>query len=111
MDSLTFSQVETEVQKVSAPMNSMIEIAPTNRKETVPTQAFRSDSLNDLCIVQQGYLLKQNRWGIKQLRFFELFTNGQLKYYSIKKSTRKYKESAYLDEKTNVVMNGTEIKF
>lgn len=36
-------------------------------------------------IVSKGYLVKKNWYGNKQLRFFELHTNGELKYYAEKR--------------------------
>lgn len=66
---------------------------------------------NDLRIVQQGYLNKRNWLGNEQLRYFELYSSGQIKYYELKKDTRKYKDSAWLDEKTEVQMLGNAIKF
>lgn len=51
---------------------------------------------NDLRIVQSGYLTKASgtMLGGAKLRFFELYSSGQIKYYEVKKDIREYKDCA-----------------
>ena len=54
---------------------------------------------------------KRNWLGKEQLRYFELYSSGQIKYYESKKNEREYKDSAYIDENTIIQFAKNQIKF
>ena len=56
-------------------------------------------SSND-AIVCRGFLLKKNRWFQKQVRYFILHPNGELKYY---KDVKKYKGKITLGKNTRIL--------
>ena len=49
-------------------------------KVSIRKSAVIPDPFND-AIVCRGFLLKKNRYFQKQLRYFHLHKNGELKYY------------------------------
>jgi hypothetical protein len=58
---------------------------------------------SDLALSQlacKGYLLKKNRWFQKQVRYFHLYSNGELKYF---KDVKKYKGKITLGKNTRVL--------
>lgn len=62
---------------------------------------------------------KRNWLGKEQLRYFELYSSGQIKYYESKKNEmrirlpaeREYRDSAYIDENTIIQFAKNQIKF
>jgi len=46
-----------------------------------PRSSMLGTAVDSKQLVLKGNLLKINWYGSKQLRFFELFSNGELKYY------------------------------
>lgn len=51
-------------------------------------------------IICRGFLLKKNRWFQKQVRYFQLFQTGELKYF---KDIKKYKGKIMIGKGTKVV--------
>ena len=51
-------------------------------------------------VVCRGFLLKKNRWFNKQVRFFNLYQNGELRYYQ---DIKKYKGKITLSKGTKVL--------
>lgn len=70
------------------------------RKSALFLQDFNIDD-----VVCRGYLLKKNRWFSKQLRFFQLLKNGDLKYFK----DFKYKGKLTLTKDTRVVKTGRNL--
>ena len=54
-------------------------------------------------ILLKGHLLKKNWYGNKQLRHFELYPSGELKYY---KDVTNYKGSIMLGPESNIRKTG-----
>ena len=54
-------------------------------------------------LICKGYLLKKNRWFNKQIRYFQLYQNGELKYF---KDQTKYKGKITLAKNTKVLKTG-----
>eukprot|EP00347_Sterkiella_histriomuscorum_P019665 403340754 len=67
------------------------------RKSAFMTSEFTMED-----IVCRGYLLKKNRWFQKQCRFFQLFKNGDLKYFK----DYKYKGKITLTKDTKILKAG-----
>lgn len=72
-------------------------IIDTRRSGFSPTD-FETES-----VVCRGYLLKKNRWFQKQIRYFHLYSNGELKYF---KDVKKYKGKITLSEGTRILKTG-----
>lgn len=51
-------------------------------------------------LILKGNLIKKNWYGLKQLRYFELYGNGDLKYYQDMKD---YKGCIYIGKASRVV--------
>jgi hypothetical protein len=51
-------------------------------------------------IICRGFLLKKNRWFQKQVRYFQLFQNGELRYF---KDIKKYKGKIMIGKGTKVI--------
>ena len=58
---------------------------------------------NLTAVVCKGFLLKKNRWFNKQLRFFNLYENGELRYY---KDFYNFKGKIILTKDTKVLKTG-----
>ena len=56
-------------------------------------------------VIFKGRLLKRNWYNNKQLRHFELSSNGLLKYYAICKEKLSYKSCLVLTPETQVSFN------
>jgi hypothetical protein len=54
-------------------------------------------------IILKGHLKKKNKFGNKQLRFFELYDNGELRYY---KDCSIYKGTLVVGPRSNVHISG-----
>lgn len=79
-------------------------IDTSNAAKNIPRRsAFNPSELAFVPLVCKGFLLKKNRWFNKQIRYFQLYANGELKYY---KDIRKYKGKITLAKNTNVVKTG-----
>lgn len=59
--------------------------------------------MSEFSIVCRGFLLKKNRWFQKQVRYFHLYQNGEMKYY---KDVKKYKGKITLAKNTRVLKTG-----
>lgn len=62
-------------------------------------------------IILKGYLLKDNWYGNKQKRYFELYPEGIIKYFEIKTKIRVYKSCLSLGPTTVLIKNMNSIKF
>ena len=102
MDALV--KAENEYHENKANESLVVPKAPMIDADKSPKNSsnFSLGGKNDLRIVQQGYLNKRNWLGKEQLRYFELYSSGQIKYYESKKNEREYKDSAYIDDSTTV---------
>ena len=62
-------------------------------------------------IILKGYLLKENWYGNKQKRYFELYPEGIIKYFEIKTRIRIYKSCLNLGPTTVLVRQLNSLKF
>ena len=61
------------------------------------------DTVKPLHCVCKGNLCKKNWYGNKQIRFFELYSDGELKYY---KDITEYKGSIKLEPSSKIIKEG-----
>ena len=60
-------------------------------------------------LVFKGTLLKENWYRNKQIRYIELYENGEMKYYDIEKSGKYIlKSSLWIDSTTQVTRIGSK---
>lgn len=62
-------------------------------------------------IVLKGFLLKDNWYGNKQKRYFELYPEGIIKYFEIKGRIRIYKGCLSLGASTQLINQQNQIRF
>ena len=65
--------------------------------------AFMPSQFEVSNLICKGFMLKKNRWFQKQVRYFHLYQNGELKYY---KDLKKYKGKITLAKNTRVLKTG-----
>lgn len=75
-------------------------IDPSSKVAIPRKSAFMPSEFALAPLILKGFLLKKNRWFQKQIRYFHLYQNGELKYY---KDVKKYKGKITLSKSARVL--------